>query len=231
MKKILPLALMCAISFALSGQTLTLVGNYSEHIISMCSQGCEFYEIGPFRLTQSLNISQDAEESVGFGIAASIPVLVVGELKTVNELPTIAGPKASNKKAGKAVLVERFVVESYKQVNLVDISILEEEYTHFEKNEDYKLQFSVTNPTEETLKLKLHIQDGDFVHFKIEPGETTEVEYPVIHDGYTASVKLQIMEHGVDEDEVYHSVYTKSASSGLMFFIEEYISVSNLERN
>lgn len=228
MKSFYTLFLAIILANMLTAQKVTIVGNYSEHVVSMCAQGCEFYEIGVFRLTKSLPIDEKTRLELVY--QRSVPMVVTGELKIVQDLPTVAGPQADTEYMGKYVDVEHFEAESFEVVNIVKTSISEQDFASYTDKKDYSIKVTVLNPTDRELKLKIRTDFNKFENFKIEPKGESSVICFVKNEGWSSNIKLMLTEQSVQEDDIFKHAYEQGKKSGFLFFYEDYIEIKNITK-
>lgn len=230
MKNLFTLLLLVAFMSA-GAQKLTLIGNYSENVVSMCAQGCEFYEIGVFRLTEKLDLPEDAQSISGMGMSQAVPVVAKGELVDTDVLYTVAGPKADKSKMGETFQAKRVKVSGVKSVDLLSCSISEAEYKKYKDGNDFVLKMQIYNPSEQNLKLRVQVATGDYKQLKVKSGEQGKLEYTVPNNGYSSGVKVQISEQEVDPHNIYASGFKNAESTGLMYFVEQYVYIDKIDKD
>lgn len=226
MKKIVIVLILLQSSFYVFSQNITLIGNYTENIVSMCSQGCEFYEIGAFRIENPLDL-ESKDEFIEYRF---MPVMATGEIINAKMLPTIAGPHADNSLSGVYQDVKIFKVDDFSEVDIIDYWIDDENYNLFKSGKDYLVTVSVTNPIGIEMKLKFAIELGVFQSFKIKANENLELSYKVKNNGYSSRVKLQLVKQTVDPENLQANVFTEAVQTGIMFYIEEYIDIEKAHK-
>jgi len=227
MKSVL-IVLLSIANLSLSAQKLMVVGSYSEHVVSMCSQGCEFYEIGVLQLTAPLEIDDAAKSDLIYHRA--VTVLATGEVKTIDVLPTVAGPNSNGAFIGKYEKSDRFFPTSFERVTLYEPTISESNYEAFSSGNDYALNFTLSNPTDKTLKLKANIENGEYVMFELPANGSVSFVVPVKNDGWSSNLRLKIVEQVADNEDIYTSAYKHGVSTGLLFFVENYIEVKEISK-
>ncbi len=226
MKKILTFIIVLSSILSTNAQKITMFGNYSEQVISMCSQGCEFYEIGAFRLTEALEL--DRED--GMAIKMSVSVMASGEIVTVKELPTIAGPKADNSKSGVYQKVERLKVSDFSEIDVLEYTIDDENYKEFKAGNDYYLNIKIKSPIGIDFLLKLAVEFGEYQNFKLQANQTAELKYKVKNNGYSSRVKITLVKRSINTQKLYHAVYEDAKNSGIMFYFEEYADIEQAHK-
>ncbi len=220
--------ILITMTLSISAQKLTVVGNYSEHVVSMCAQGCVFYEIGILQLTAPLDINETAKLSLIHH--KSVTVISHGEVKTVEVLPTVAGPQSDGSGMGEYEKAERFFPEDFTLITVCEPEISAKDFEAFSAGTDYEVILKVTNPTDKVLKLKAKIESGEFRKFTLPANGTAEVVVPVKHDGWSSRLRLTIMEQVVDDEDVYRSAHKQGLASGLLFYVEHYIEIKELPK-
>ena len=205
-------------------QKTTLYGNYSENIVSMCEQGCEFYELGAFMLTEKLQFEDNSQ------LARSIPVMAIGDIVKTKELPTIAGPNADKSQYGVYEEVERFKVEDYFPMKVLEYSISKENYDLYKSGKDYILDIQVKSPISIDMKLKIAVESGEYSEFKVLANQTAELKYTVKNNGYTLRPKVVLTKSHIDVSRLPLSVFDEAKQTGIMLYFEEYPDIETLQR-
>lgn len=116
--------------------TFIVIGSYTHRVTSMCSQSCENFDLGPYRLTEHpSNIER---------FVRGRQVKATGLKVKVEELPTIAGPNATE--TDEHITVTRFKALDVKKIDFAVIN-----------KENGKLNVKIINPLDEEIKVAVRV--------------------------------------------------------------------------